>query len=105
MSRILRVAHLPSMRVHFSPTKDGNFEKREGPRALKTDESALLDVLLDLALYALQRVVDRLHSALQRLGDVLIALPLEIELEHLRLEVRQDLAERRFHALHLLARD
>src|SRR4051794_30141375 len=40
---------------------------------------AVLEVHVQLALDALQRVVDRLHVPLQHLGDLLVALSVDVE--------------------------
>jgi len=45
-----------------------------------------LDLKLDLALDTLKRIVDRLHSPLERVRDLLIGLPLHVEAQHLSLE-------------------
>src|SRR4051794_31199343 len=47
------------------------------------------EVSVEFALDALQRVVDRLHVALQQICDLLVALAVDIEAEHLGFEVRQ----------------
>src|SRR5687768_15079300 len=48
---------------------------------------AVAQVHVQLALDPLQSVVDRLHMPVERLGDLLVALALDVQAEHLGLEV------------------
>src|SRR5881394_4202527 len=59
----------------------------------------------DLALDALQRVVDRLRVAAELFGHVLVGRALEIEAQGVRLERREARAEAEDEALQLLGRD
>src|SRR5439155_7937723 len=51
-------------------------------------------VALDLSLDPLERVVDRLHLTLQEGGDLVVALAVGVEPQHLRLELREKAVER-----------
>src|SRR4029450_2344421 len=59
----------------------------------------------DLALHALEGVVDRLRVAAEVLGHLLVRAALEIQPERLRLERGQAAAETEDEALELLGRD
>src|SRR4029453_5789088 len=59
----------------------------------------------DLALHALERVVDRLRVAAELVCHVLVGIALEVERQRLRLERREAGAEREDEALELLGRD
>src|SRR4051794_41917908 len=59
----------------------------------------------DLALDALQRVVDRLRVAAELVGHVLVGRALQIEAQGIRLERREARAEAEDQALQLLGRD
>src|SRR3954468_15490717 len=59
----------------------------------------------DLALDALQRVVDRLRVAAELVGHVLVRRALQIEAQGIRLERREARAEAEDQALQLLGRD
>src|SRR4051812_9379902 len=66
---------------------------------------ARLKVRADLALHALQRVVDRLRVAREPLGDRLVRVPVEVERQHRALELGKDARQTRHQAVQLLARD
>src|SRR6188472_128521 len=69
------------------------------------DDGALGLVGEDLPLHALERVVDRLAVAAERLGHLLVRVSVEVETERLRLEPRQRRAEAADERLQLLRRD
>jgi hypothetical protein len=75
------------------------------PASAGVGDPALPQVALELALDALQGVVDRLHVALQALGDLLVALALDVEPQDLGLEVGQDLVEVRLQGADALGGD
>src|ERR671930_1167288 len=80
---------------------DRNLRER---RLLLQDFAALL-VRDDLALHALQRVVDRLRVAAEPLGHVFVGRALEVEAERVGLERREAGAAAEDEALQLLRRD
>src|SRR3954454_21724590 len=63
------------------------------------------EVRADLALDALQRVVDRLRVAPQPLADDLVGVAVEVERQHARLEVREDRRKAGDQRAQLLGRD
>src|SRR6185503_16713192 len=69
------------------------------------EDGALGLVGEDLPLDPLERVVDRLAVAAERLGHLLVRVPVEIETERLRLEPRERRAEAADERLELLRRD
>src|SRR5438874_11600769 len=71
---------------------------------LKQNFAALL-VLGDLALHALERVVDRLRVAAEPLGHVLVGRALQVQAKRVGLERRQPRAEAEDEALELLGGD
>src|SRR3954469_7579790 len=82
------------------PAKGSN--QREG---LALGVVALLKVHVELALDALQGVVDRLHVPAQLLADLLVRLALHVEAQDVDLEARQHLAHRAPHVVHALGGD
>ena len=78
----------PLSRDHRAPLS--RFEQSLADAALLKLE--LGEVLFDLALHALQRVVDRLDVAAEIARHLLVALAFEVRLEHLRLELGEILA-------------
>src|SRR5947209_10999811 len=54
---------------------------------------AVLEMQVELPLDPLQRVVDRLHVPLEHLGDLLVALAVDVEAQHLGLEVGEHVVE------------
>src|SRR4051812_10381883 len=75
-------------RCHGPPTAL-SYPPRMGPSAWSAvgsagvGDRALAQVALELALDPLQGVVDRLHVALQALGDLLVALALDVQAKDL----------------------
>src|SRR5687767_13105138 len=63
------------------------------------------EVELELALDALEGVVDRLHVAVEAVADLLVALTLHVEGEHVHLELGQDLGEATLHGREALGGD
>ena len=61
-------------------------------RAKAAMDAKQIDVALKLALDALEGVVDRLHVAAQLLADLLVALALDVEPEHVDLEAGEERA-------------
>src|SRR2546428_8931755 len=78
---------------------------RSAASTLLLQDLALALVRQDLPLDPLQRVVDRLRVAVERLGHVLVGAPLEIETQRVRLERREGRAETADERLQLLGRD
>src|SRR5918992_3247845 len=78
---------------------------------LRASESQLLQDLTrslvreDLALDALQRVVDRLRVAAELLGHLLVGGALEVEPQRVRLQLREPASEGEDETLELLRRD
>src|SRR5215212_11120750 len=66
---------------------------------------ARAEVRADLALHALERVVDRLRVALEPVGDRLVAVPVQVERQHRALQLGQDAREARHQAVQLLGGD
>src|SRR5579875_1505883 len=56
-------------------------------------DGAVAQVTVELALDPLQCVVDRLHVPVEHLGDLDVALAVDVEPQHLGLEVAQRLVE------------
>src|SRR6266536_1234650 len=87
-----------------------SFGASEWPPTTKSADSSLKDfapllVRDDLALHALQRVVDRLRVAAEPFGHLLVGRALEVETERVGLEWRQARAEAHHEALQLLRGD
>src|SRR5919206_5033573 len=74
-------------------------------RATLVQNLAQLLVLENLALHALERIVDRLRVAAEHAGHLLVRRPLEVQLQRVGLELRKARAEREDEALQLLGRD
>src|SRR5688500_532764 len=74
------------------------------PSRLEPDLSRT-QVEADLALDALEGVVDRLRIAVETVTDRLVGMPVEIEGEDLALELREHAREAGDEALELLGRD
>ena len=66
---------------------------------------ALGEVYLELALDALEGVVDRLHVAVELVADLLVAVAVGVEGEHVDLEVREHLGQAVLHRTEALGGD